>query len=110
MSGDDVLPLSDAAEVWSVEGSSYLDRTIADVAAAAVEVRTGDVLGADHRLVRTAHLVNEVGDQVATSLVAHVRATLLPPADGGPLSEGDLRAGWHEVVMGLAGSPTHRAN
>ncbi len=104
MSGDDVLPLVDAAEVWSIEGSSYLDRTIADVAAAAVEVRTGDVLGADQRLTRTATLVTDVGDQVATNLVAHVRAALLPSGDDGDrLPEGELRVGWHRVVMGLAG-------
>ena len=105
MTGDNALPLADAAEVWSMDGSSYLDRAIADVAAAAVEVRSGDVLGADHRLTRTAALANEVGDRVAADLVAHVRSTLLPSADGGGDSpNGELRVGWQRVVVGLAGA------
>ena len=108
ISGDDVSPLVDAAEVWSITGSSYLDRAIADVAAAAVEVRTGDVLGADHRLSRTATLVTEVGDQVAMNLVAQVRAALLLSDDGSDrFPESELRVGWRRVVTGLAGLTAH---
>ncbi len=104
MCGDDVLPIADAAAVWSVEGSSYLDRAIADVAAAAAEVRTGDLLGAETRLLRTAELVRSVGDVTAIGLVGHVQAALLPAAsDEFRFAPGDLRPGWHRVVAGLEG-------
>lgn len=106
MCGDDVLPLADAADVWAEERSSYLDRTIADVAAAAVEARTGDDAAAERRLRRTTAMVQEVGDQVALNLVAHVCATLLSAEDA-RFPEGDLRVGWHRVVVGLAGLEVH---
>ena len=102
--GDDVLPIADAAEVWAVEGSSYLDRTIADIAAAAAEVRTGDVLGAEQRLSRLAELVRSVGDHTASNLVAHVQAALLPfGSDGVKVNPGEIRPGWRRVVAGLQG-------
>jgi class 3 adenylate cyclase/tetratricopeptide (TPR) repeat protein len=102
--GDDVLPIADAAAVWSVEGSSYLDRAIADVAAAAAEVRTGEVLAAEQRLLRTAELVHSVGDQTAIKLVAHVQAALLPSGpDEFRVTPGEIRSGWHRVVAGLQG-------
>lgn len=104
--GDDVLPIADAAEVWSVAGSSYLDRAIADVAAAAAEVRTGDVLGAETRLLRTAALVRSVGDHAAIALVEHVQAALLPSAgDQVRSTPGELRPGWHCVADALTVAP-----
>ncbi len=104
--GDDVLPIADAAEVWAVEGSTYLDRAIADVAAAAAEVRTGERLLAEQRLQRTLELVRSVGDQAAINLVEHVEAALLPSVAGEfRFAPGEIRPGWHRVVAGLEGVP-----
>jgi class 3 adenylate cyclase/tetratricopeptide (TPR) repeat protein len=104
MCGDDVLPISDAAAVWAVDGSSYLDRVLADVAAAAAEVRSGDLLGAEQRLVRATRVAGEAGDHVATNFVAHARMTLLPdPGTTQRFPDGDLRIGWRRVISGLTG-------
>jgi len=102
--GDDVLPISDAREVWAVPASSYLDRVLADIAAAAVEVRLGDLLGAETRLLRTDALVRSVGDRTATSLVDHARTTLLEPSgERAEQAQSDLRSGWTRVIADLAG-------
>jgi tetratricopeptide (TPR) repeat protein len=109
MSGDDVQPLADAEAVWAVEGSSYLDRVLADIAAAAVEVRTGAGDAAAQRLERAHSVAHDEGGAVARALVACTTSTLLGTVDGiEPFGDGDhLRPGWHSVISTLAGADPH---
>lgn len=109
MLGDNVQPLTDAEAVLVNAGSTYLDRVLANLAAAGAEVRSGAVAAAEHRLGRTQELADETGDQVAIRLVAHACATLLPDVARGDyrFPDGDLRVGWHRVIMGLGGLVAH---
>jgi hypothetical protein len=109
MLGDNVQPLADAEAVLVNGGSTYLDRVLANLGAAGAEVRSGAVVAAEHRLVRTQELADDTGDQVAIRLVAHACATLLPDVAPGEyrVPDGDLRVGWHRVITGLAGLDSH---
>lgn len=107
--GDNELPITDAAQVWAVDRSSYLDRILADLAAASAEVRSGRAAEAGTRLGRAGDLAVEVGDHVAISLVSSARSRLLPHAEGSsPGAEvaasasAELRSGWRRVIAGLA--------
>jgi hypothetical protein len=112
MLGDHVQPLADAEAVEALGGSTYLDRVLANLAAAAAEVRSGAIVAAEHRLARIQKLADDTGDQVAIRLVAHACATLLPDVATGDyrFPDGDLRVGWHRVITGIAGLAAHPAS
>jgi class 3 adenylate cyclase/tetratricopeptide (TPR) repeat protein len=114
MCGDDRLAIADADAVWSQAGATYLDRVLADIAAAAAEVRAGRSPAATTRLERARTTADEAGDVVATALAQSARSTLLPGAGPGSteIDSQALRAGWRQVIAGLAGrdpSPSAQA-
>lgn len=105
MTGDLDAPLVDAVAVWDDEGSTYLDRVLANVAAAAADARRGDVDGASQRLARARRTAKEAGDVVARAFTTCASAALL---EGGSHDEVDhLGAGWHRVIEGLGGRDPH---
>ncbi len=82
------------------EGSStYLDRVVADVAAAAGEIMMGERDAARERLVRADVTAREAGDVVARSLVAAASQALVEQAE---FEAGHLGPGWRRVMSGLA--------
>lgn len=107
MVGDNDLAIADADVLRDFEGSSYLDRVIADVAAAGAHHRQGDDGEAERRIRRARAEADAAGDAVARSLAACAGATLLGSAGVDP---GDhLGAGWHRVIEGLTGVAPHPA-
>ncbi len=103
--GDDVLPIADADAVWAVDGSTYLDRVLVDIAAAAVEVRTDRIPEAVGRLERARVTADQAGDVVAKALASRATSTMLGTIDGdvSPNQASGLRPGWLRVISGLAG-------
>ena len=77
MCGEAELPVSDAAAVWAEDGSSYLDRVLADVAAASTELGAGRRAEAVERLSRARETATTAGDAVAIALADGAAATML---------------------------------
>ncbi|NND75784.1 MAG: AAA family ATPase [Ilumatobacter sp.] len=101
MTGDDEHPAADADAVWAVEGSSYLDRVIADVAAAAAALRGGRHDEARERLDRATATADAAGDVVARALAGGATQTLLGGGVTMAMSH-HLRPGWRRVLDGLS--------
>jgi hypothetical protein len=78
--------------------STYLDRVVADVAAAAVEIRSGDRDAARERIVRADVTSREAGDVVARSLVTAASQAMV---DRTEIEFGHLGPGWRRVLDGL---------
>ncbi len=77
---------------------------MADIAAAAAEVRTGKIGDATARLDRARTTAEVAGDVVAKTLAQSATSTLLSGVVPGT-AENDgqaLRAGWRRVISGLA--------
>ncbi|MEM8618580.1 MAG: adenylate/guanylate cyclase domain-containing protein [Actinomycetota bacterium] len=100
MTGDDRGACSAADGVLADSGATYLDRVVADVAAAAAEVRGGRADDAGKRLARAARAASAAGDAVARALVAVASTTWL----GAPTATDveHLGPGWRRVVDHLA--------
>ncbi len=102
MIGDTVASVESTAVVDEAEGATYLDRVIADMAAAAAEVALGEPDAASERIAAADAIAAEAGDVVARALVRAVRQALV---DGTPAVETDhLGPGWRRVVE-LLGAP-----
>ncbi len=78
---------------------TYLDRVVADVAAAAGEVMSDDRDAACERLVRADVTAREAGDVVARSLVLAATQALV---DRTEIEVGHLGPGWRRALSGLA--------
>ncbi len=101
MTGDAEQPGADADAVWAADGSSYLDRVIADVAAAAAAVRGGRRDEARERLTRATETAAAAGDVVARALAAGATETLLDGDETAAMAH-HLRPGWRRVLQGLS--------
>jgi class 3 adenylate cyclase/tetratricopeptide (TPR) repeat protein len=84
--------------------STYLDRVVADVAAAAAEIQMGERAAACERLVRADVTAHESGDVVARSLVVAASQALV---DRTQIEVGHLGPGWRRVLDGLAAVAPH---
>ena len=104
MTGDRVSPIADAAEVWGDVGSTYLDRVLVDVAAAAVAETDSEVLEFLERARGTSRMANDV---VAKAIVSCASGALMPGGDQEDVDH--LAPGWHRVIHGLAGVDPHAA-
>ncbi len=104
MAGDGRAAMSDADGVHAAAGSTYLDRVLADLAAAAALLADGDRDGVVARLDRARATAEEAGDSVARSLVG-AASTAFIGGDGVPTlgdpGDGPLGDGWQRVVTGL---------
>ncbi len=101
LTADAAGAVADADSVQSDAGSSYLDRVVADIAAAAAHVQLGDRGSATDVLDRARTTAIGAGDTVARELVAATTLRLFP---GAARAESDhLGAGWHRVVDALGG-------
>ncbi len=99
MIGDAAAALA-AAAAASATGSTYLDRVVAAVGAAAAEVALGDADVASERLVHAEITAREAGDVVARSLVSAASQRLI---DQSPKLEVEhLGPGWQRVIEELA--------
>ncbi len=98
--GDGDQARADADAVIAEEGATYLDRVVADVAAAAADAGRGDDEAAADRLKRAAACAREAGDAVAQALARRAAARLVGEDDDG-LHE-PLGVGWQRVVSELA--------
>ena len=99
LTGDFVSPVADADEVWADEGSTYLDRIYAGIAAAAALWHTGDRDAAAERLEQARSAAAGVGDGVARALVAHASAALL--GECADAEHEPVEAGWLCVIDGF---------
>jgi hypothetical protein len=114
MVGDDLAALADADAVIADPSATYLDRILADVAAAAAAIRSGDDCDARERLARARAAAAEAGDVVACGLASCATETMLergapeggidPGLDPGsdPGSDG---VGFDGVAAGEAAEP-----
>lgn len=106
MTGDDAAALDDAVAVHAKDGSTYLDRLIVDVAAAASELRLGRTDAAAQRLAGARRAARDAGDTVAVAL-ATVASAAFGEHGTQPESE-HLGPGWSrvvEVLMRQSASP-----
>lgn len=101
--GDDRLAIAEADAVLGQDGATYLDRVLADIAAAAAEVRAGRTAAGTERLDRARTTADEAGDVVAKALAHSAASMLIPGVDHGRIeSDGQaLRPGWRRVIAGL---------
>jgi len=86
--------------VWDEGGSTYLDRVIADVAAATAFASTGDVEAARCRLERARATALDAGDVVARELAVSVTAAI--EGEPSPPDADHLGPGWRRVVADVA--------
>ncbi len=100
MVGDDATARADAAAVHAEAGSTYLDRVIADLAAATAALRGDEHDLAVQRLERARHTAHEAGDAVARALAGCAATTLVGEVDEG--EQEHLGTGWHRVIAELA--------
>ncbi|MEM9516097.1 MAG: adenylate/guanylate cyclase domain-containing protein [Actinomycetota bacterium] len=100
MTGDGRTACELADAVVADRGSSYLDRVIADVAAAGADARDGRVAEAKDRLTRAGQTARRAGDAVARALVAVSSSTWL--GTGTATDVEHLGPGWRRVVDDLA--------
>jgi len=99
LTGDSLRSIELADDVADDAEATYLDATIAEVAAAASEARLGDREASERRLERGACRAGEAGDVVAKELVSAVSAGLA--GDGLAADRFELAAGWRTVADGL---------
>lgn len=99
MVGDTGRALAAAARIEGRPAATYLDRVIADVAAAAAEAATGDAEAARTRLEEAADVARRAGDVVARALVARVAHVVT--AGKSTVDHDHLGTGWIRVVEGL---------
>jgi thioredoxin-like negative regulator of GroEL len=104
MVGDAAGAIESAAFI-DESSSTYLDRVVADVAAAAVEIRLGEHDAALERLVRADVTAREAGDVVARSLVTAASQAMVDRTD---VEFGHLGPGWRRALDGLAAVALHR--
>jgi len=102
MTADYVSPIEDSRAVWEDPGSSYLDRVLVDVAAAAALVRRGDDEDSLEFIERARGTSRQAHDVVAKAFVSYASSTLEPH---GAIDH--LGPGWHRVIEGLAGVDPH---
>ena len=105
MTGDYTSPVDDADAVWEEPGSSYLDRVLADVAAAAALIRRGDGPEALEYIERARRTANHADDVVAKAFVSCSSATLIEDEPHGAIDH--LGPGWHSVIEGFSGVDPH---
>jgi tetratricopeptide (TPR) repeat protein len=98
--GDDAAAIEAADAVWDEGGSTYLDRVIADVAAATAFASTGDVEAARCRLERARATALDAGDVVARELAVSVTAAI--EGEPSPPDADHLGPGWRRVVADVA--------
>lgn len=105
MVGDDDTSIADADAVWDDHGATYLDRILADVAAAAAEWRKGDDRASIDRLDRARELADGTGDVIALGIASCAADTLL---QGGANDEAfHIGPGWHRLIRGVTGIEPH---
>jgi len=96
---DSAGAISDAKNVANDGGASYLDRVIADTAAASAHAQRGETDEAAEQFERARVAAREANDIVAREIVSMTRASVLDePAQ---LDEGHLGAGWKLVASAL---------
>jgi class 3 adenylate cyclase/tetratricopeptide (TPR) repeat protein len=93
--GSDTEALVAAERATGLQGATYLDEIIADVAAAAALTRRGDTEEARQRLTRANERALTIGDVVAIALTRHALHRAAPAASA-PTDQ--LAQGWHRVV------------
>lgn len=99
MTGDRTGAIDDGNAAAADDGATYLDRIIADVAAAAAELGGGDRVAATIRLDRAGVTADGCGDVVARALAHTSRAAML---DRATVADGDhLGVGWHRIIDAL---------
>jgi len=89
----------ESADLIDESSSTYLDRVVGDVAAAAAEIALGERDAASERLVRADVTAREAGDVVARSLVVAASQALV---DRTQIEVGHLGPGWRRALDGLA--------
>lgn len=94
--------VADACAVGADAGSSYLDRVVADVAAAAARLQLGDHDAAVDDLGRARTTATDAGDVVAREVVTAVHEALLAEPHRGETDH--LGPGWRCVVEALRAS------
>ena len=107
MVGDDEAAIADADGVWADHGATYLDRILADIAAAAVEQRRGCSQAARQRLERAGATAGDTGDVVAAGIASCAADTLLE--DGAHDEAFHIGPGWHRLIRGVTGIEPHLA-
>jgi class 3 adenylate cyclase/tetratricopeptide (TPR) repeat protein len=100
VTGDPAGALDDAGVAWTLDGVSYLDRTIAGIAAAGAAMSIDDRQDARDWLARVAEIAESSGDVVAARIARYGGYRLLgTPAAGDPSG---LGRGWVAVIDQLA--------
>jgi tetratricopeptide (TPR) repeat protein len=101
VTGDPSGALADADVAWSLDGVTYLDRTIAGIAATGAAMATGDRGGAREWWGRVAEIADSSGDVVAARIARYGGHRLL----GSPTTSdtSGLGRGWVAVIDQLAG-------
>jgi hypothetical protein len=96
--GSDTEALVAAERATGLQGATYLDEIVADVAAAGASVRRGESDEAHRRLTRAHERALAVGDIVAVALTRHALHSVAPTATA-PTDQ--LAEGWQRVVHTL---------
>ena len=100
ITGDPVGALADADVAWTLDGVTYLDRTMAGIAATGAAASTGDSDTAGEWLGRVAEIAESSGDVVAARITRYCGHRVLGlPASG---DAAGLGRGWVAVVDQLA--------
>jgi hypothetical protein len=102
---DDDRAVTDADAVWADHGATYLDRILADVAAAAAEARRGGDEAAVERLDRARETAEQTGDVVAVGIAACAADTLLEAGAHDEVFH--IGPGWHRLIQGVTGIEPH---
>jgi ATP/maltotriose-dependent transcriptional regulator MalT len=105
MTSDYTSPVEDSRAVWEDPGSSYLDRVLVDVAAAAALARRGDKKDSLEIIERARETAHEAQDVVAKAFVSCASSTLVEDEPHGAIDH--LGSGWHRVIAGLTGVDPH---
>jgi hypothetical protein len=103
LSGAGAAAISDADAVAADPAATYLDRVLADIAAASAEFQCGHQAAAVERLTEARRIADRAGDVVAGGLVGGVEDMIVR----GGISEDlyHLGAGWHQVIEALCIPP-----
>lgn len=96
MTADPVGAIADAQSVSADGASSYLDRTIADIAGAASQLQLGEDDAAAEMFGRASGVTAEAGDIIARELVALARSAM--STEPQPTHVEHLGLGWRTVV------------
>ncbi len=89
----------ESAALIDEASSTYLDRVVANIAAAAGEIMSGEPDAARERLVRADVTAREAGDVVARSLVTAASQALIEQTE---IEAGHLGPGWRRAISALA--------